>query len=99
MDLAGSNSIHYEMARLGKVNAQAQAAQFDEAITTFQSLANTKDGEVPPDAMLMQLGRIYLIAGKPTEARQTFRRLLDEYPESHFATDAKREFDLLSLIS
>jgi hypothetical protein len=97
MDLAGPGSIYYEMARLGKVSAQAQASQFDEAISTFQTLSANKDGEVPADAMLMQLGRVYLMAGKVTEARQTFRKLLDEYPQSPFVTEAKREFDQLSL--
>jgi tetratricopeptide (TPR) repeat protein len=96
MDLAGQGSIYYEMARLGKVSAQAQAKQFDEAISTFQSLSANKDGEVPADAMLMQLGRVYLLAGKTTEARQTFRKLLDEYPQSPFVTEAKRQFDQLS---
>lgn len=95
IDLAGAGSIYYEMARLGKVTAQAQAKQFDEAISTFQSLSANKDGEVPADAMLMQLGRVYLLAGKVSEARQTFRKLLEEYPQSPFVTEAKRQVDQL----
>jgi len=96
IDVAGSGSVYSEMARLGKVTADAQARRFDEAIKTYTDLSNTKDGTVPPDAMLMQLGRIYLMAGKPQEARTTFRRLLDEYPASQFAADAKREVDTLT---
>jgi len=87
------------MARLGKVNALAQAKRFDEAIKTYTDLSNNKDGTVPPDAMLMQLGRTYLMAGKPQEARTTFRRLLDEYPASPFAAEAKREVDNLTSTS
>lgn len=96
MDLAGQSSVHYEMARLGKVNAEAQARRFDEAIKTYTDLSNNKEGTVPPDAMLMQLGRVYLMAGKTQEARTTFRRLLDEYPASPFAAEAKREVDQLT---
>jgi tetratricopeptide (TPR) repeat protein len=96
MDIAGRSSVHYEMARLGKVNVEAQARRFDEAIKTYTDLSNNKDGTVPPDAMLMQLGRIYLMAGKTQEARTAFRRLLDEYPASPFAADAKREVDQLT---
>ena len=99
MDAAGQNSVYYEMARLGKVNALAQAKRFDEAIKTYTDLSNNKDGTVPPDAMLMQLGRTYLMAGKPQEARTTFRRLLDEYPASPFAAEAKREVDNLTSTS
>jgi outer membrane protein assembly factor BamD (BamD/ComL family) len=43
----------------------------------------------------MQLGRTYLDAGKRADARQTFNRLVEEYPESVFMTDAKRELDTL----
>lgn len=96
MDIAGQSGVYYEMARLGKVNAEAQTRRFDEAIKTYIDLSNTKDGTVPPDAMLMQLGRVYLMAGKTQEARTTFRRLLDEYPASPFAADAKREVDQLT---
>ena len=47
------------------------------------------------DGILMELGRTYLEAGKPADARQTFTRLVDEYPESPFSGDAKRELDTL----
>jgi tetratricopeptide (TPR) repeat protein len=96
MDLAGQGSVYYEMARLGKVSVEAHARRFDEAIKTYTDLSNNKDGTVPPDAMLMQLGRTYLMAGKTQEARTAFRRLLDEYPASPFAADAKREVDQLT---
>jgi outer membrane protein assembly factor BamD (BamD/ComL family) len=36
------------------------------------------------------------MAGKTQEARTAFRRLLDEYPASPFAADAKREVDQLT---
>ncbi len=41
----------------------------------------------------MQLGRTYLDAGKRAEAQQTFTRLVEEYPESPFTGDAKKELD------
>jgi outer membrane protein assembly factor BamD (BamD/ComL family) len=43
----------------------------------------------------MQLGRTYLDAGKRADAQQTFNRLVEEYPESPFTVDAKRELDTL----
>ena len=99
MDLAESNSIYAEMARLGKANAEAQTAKFDDAIKTYTDLSNNKDGDLPPDAMLMQLGRTYLLAGKTLEARTAFKRLLDEYPSSQFAAEAQREVDQLNQTS
>jgi len=99
MERADRDSLYYEMAQLGRVSAQAQAAQYDLAIATLEELSGRTDGEIPPDAMLMQLGRVHLLAGNTDQARQVFQRLLDEYPESQFAADAQREFDVLSLAS
>jgi TolA-binding protein len=92
--LAGS-SIYGQMAQLGLAEAQARAGQYDQAINTFKELAQRKDGPLPVDGILMQLGRTYLEAGKRADAQQTFNRLVEEYPESPFTTDAKRELDQL----
>jgi predicted negative regulator of RcsB-dependent stress response len=97
MDLAGQSSIYVEMARLGRANAQAQGANYDEAIAALQGLTTVTGGDVPPDAMLMELARVYLTAGRPAEARDTLMRLVEEYPESQFAPEAQREVDVLGL--
>jgi outer membrane protein assembly factor BamD (BamD/ComL family) len=39
------------------------------------------------------LGRVYLDAGKRTEAQQTFNRLVEEFPESPFSGDARKALD------
>ena len=49
----------------------------------------------PGDGVLMQLGRTYLDAGKRAEAQQTFNRLVEEYPESQYSGEARRELDNL----
>ena len=43
----------------------------------------------------MQLGRTYLEAGKRADAQQTFNRLVEEYPESPFTGDARKEIETL----
>jgi TolA-binding protein len=89
----GGSSVYVQMAHLGLAEAQARSGQFDQAINTFKELAQRKDGPLPVDAILMQLGRTYLDAGKRTEAQQTFTRLVQEYPNSPFNGDAKKELD------
>src|SRR6267378_4427344 len=91
----GGNGIYGQMARLGLAEAQARAGQYDQAINTFKELAQRKDGPLPIDGILMQLGRTYRDAGKRDDAQQTFNRLVEEYPQSPFAGDAKRELDNL----
>jgi TolA-binding protein len=90
------SGIHGQMARLGLADAQARSGQYDQAINTFNELAQRKEGELPVDGILMQLGRTYRDAGKRAEAQQTFNRLLQEYPESPFTTEAKRELEALN---
>ena len=69
--------------------------QYDQAINTFKELAQRKDGPLPIDGILMQLGRTYLDAGKRADAEQTFNRLVEEFPASPYTTDARRELDTL----
>jgi TolA-binding protein len=92
---AGGASIYAQMARLGLADAQARAGQYDQAITAFKDLSLRKDGPLPVDGILMQLGRVYLDAGKRTEAQQTFNRIVEEFPESPFSGDARKELDNL----
>lgn len=91
---AGSG-FYGQMARLGLAEAQARAGQYDQAITTFKDMAQRKDGPLPVDGILMQLGRTYLEAGKRADAQQTFNRLVEEYPESPFTGDARKELETL----
>ena len=46
----------------------------------------------------MQVGRAYRDTGKRSDAQQTFNRLVEEYPESPFTAEAKRELDNLKKV-
>ncbi len=89
-DRAG-NGIYGDMARLGMANAEAAAGQYDAAINTYKELSVRKDGRLPIDGVLMQLGRTYQMAGKTNDAAQTFERLINEFPESPYAAAARQE--------
>ena len=91
----GGSSIYGQSARLGLAGAQAAQGQFDQAINAFKELAQRKDGPLPVDGILMQLGRTYLDAGKRADAQQTFNRLVEEFPDSPFTADARRELEQL----
>jgi TolA-binding protein len=89
----GGSSLYGQMARLGLADAQARNGLLDQAISTYKTLAEQKDGTLPVDGILMQLGRAYLDAGKQADAEQTFNRLVTEFPQSPFSGDARRELD------
>jgi pentatricopeptide repeat protein len=90
-----SSGFYGQMARLGLAEAQARAGQYDQAIKVFQEMSQRKDGPLPVDGILMQLAKTYLEAGKRTEAQQTFNRVVEEFPESAFSGDARRELETL----
>lgn len=89
------DGIYGQMGRLGLAEAQMRAGQFDAAISGLKEMAQRKDGALPVDGILVQLGRAYLDAGKRTEAQQTFDQLLTEYPESPYSAEARRQLDSL----
>jgi TolA-binding protein len=92
IDRAGSG-FYGQMARLGLAEAQAQTGSVDAAIAAFSELAQSKDGVVPVDGVLVRLGRTYLEAGKTADAEKTFNRLIQEFPDSPFTADARRELE------
>ena len=87
--------IYGQTARLGLAQAQARAGQYDQAINAFKELSQRKDGPLPVDGILMQLGQTYLEAGKRADAQQTFNRLVEEYPNSPYTAEAKQQLDTL----
>lgn len=92
---ADGDGLYGRMARLGLAEAQARAGSYDQAINTYKELAQQKDGPLPIDGILMQLGRTYVVAGKPADAQQTFNRILAEFPQSPFSGEAQRELESL----
>ena len=90
-DRAGANSFYGRVARLGVVEANAQAKKYDEAITAAQALVNnTSDDTIPRDALLMELGRVQAAAGKKAEAKQTLDKVIADFPGSPYVEEAKR---------
>jgi hypothetical protein len=92
VDRAGK-SVYGPMAKLGMADAQVADGKFDPAIATYKEMSGNKDGQLPVDGILMQLARAYSAAGKQADARQTFKRIVDEFPQSPYASEAKRAMD------
>lgn len=90
VDKAGS-TIYARTGRLGVADAQVAQGKFDNAITIYREMSADASSAVPPDGVLMQLARTYLRAGRKDEAARTFSRIVDEFPQSAYVADAKRE--------
>jgi TolA-binding protein len=87
------DGFYGQVSRLGLAEAHARTGQFDQAINGFKELAQRKDGPLPIDGILMHLGRAYLEAGKKADAQQTFNRLVEEYPNSPYTSEARQQLE------
>jgi TolA-binding protein len=92
VDQAG-NSIYGRTGRLGLADSQAAQGKYDEAITIYRELSTDTASQIPVDGVLMALGRTYAKAGRADEAARAFSRIVDEFPQSVYAADARRERD------
>lgn len=90
IDAAG-DSLFGATARLGRAEALIAAGQFDQGIKVLEELSANRDGLLPVDGVLMQLARGYQKAGKSAEARTTFKRVVDEFPDSLYVPQARTE--------
>jgi hypothetical protein len=96
IDRAG-DSIYGPMAKLGRAEVLIQSGKYDDAIKLLGELAADRDGPLPVDGVLMALARAYVKAGKPQDARATFKRVVDEFPESPYAGDARQQMTVLAI--
>jgi TolA-binding protein len=89
----GGRSIYGRTARLGLAGAQLAQNKFDSAIAIFRDLSTETNPQLPVDGVLMQLGQAYLRAGKAEDAARAFNRVVEEFPDSVYVADARRELE------
>jgi TolA-binding protein len=92
IDKAGGK-VYGHTARLGLADTLVAEGKYDAAIKIYQELSTDKSSQLPIDGVLMQLGRACMKAGKKTEAAHAFTRVVEEFPQSVYAADARRQME------
>jgi TolA-binding protein len=92
VDKAGTK-LYGRTAKLGLADSEVAQGKYDDAIRIYQDLSTDKNSQLPVDGVLMQLGRAYKKAGKKNEAAHAFTRVIEEFPQSVYAADARREME------
>ena len=87
------DTIYARTARLGMAESQLAQGKHDDAIAVYTELSRDAGSALPLDGVLLQLGRAYARAGKREEAVRSFTRIVDEFPQSPYAADARREME------
>ncbi|MDP1572306.1 MAG: tetratricopeptide repeat protein [Vicinamibacterales bacterium] len=95
--LMSGRDLMARTARLGKAEAHVQAGQYDEAIAVYTSLVGTPDAQLPAEGLLMELARVYQLAGRLDDARTTLTTIVEQHAESPFAPAARAALDQITV--
>ena len=91
IDKAGRSSIYARTAKLGLADSQAAQGKYDDAIATLKELTTDPNAQLPLDGILMQLGRTATQGGKTDEATRAYTRIVNEFPQSLYVTEARQK--------
>lgn len=88
-------SLEPALARLALADAYRRSGKVDQAIATYQQMADDTTLAVPRDHVLMALSHALEDARRLPEAGASYRRLADEFPTSPYAAEARERAEYL----
>jgi tetratricopeptide (TPR) repeat protein len=77
--------------KLNLIELDRRAGKTDAIIASLEKMLDASDGPLPKDAILYELAGAYEAAKRDTEAKKTYQRILDEYPQSGYHTLAQQK--------
>ncbi|MEO7793684.1 MAG: tetratricopeptide repeat protein [Thermoanaerobaculia bacterium] len=78
-------------ARINLYKLDREEGRGSELAGELTKMLERSDKPLPSDVILFQLALTYDALGKADDAKATYRRIVDEYPQSPYITDAQRE--------
>ena len=94
-----AGALEPALARLALAELYRRVGKLDQAIDAYQQFAGDAAVPLPRDYALMGLGTAQEEAAKPADARATYERLLQEFPASVYAPEARRRAEFLGSAS
>jgi hypothetical protein len=83
------------LARMALADLQSRRGQPEKAVDSYRKLLDDTNAGVPKDHVLMRLAGALEDAKRGSEAEASYQRLADEYPQSVYASEARRRADYL----
>jgi tetratricopeptide (TPR) repeat protein len=83
------------LARLQLADLEQRRGRTEEAVKLYQQMADDASLVLPRDHVLMALSSALEQARRLPEARESYRRLADEFPDSVYASEARRRAEYL----
>jgi TolA-binding protein len=94
-----AGALEPALARLALAGLYRRGGQLDKAIEGYRQFAGDATVPLPRDYALMSLGEAQEEAKKPAEAKASYERLLQEFPASVYAQEARRRAEFLASAS
>lgn len=92
---AADDPLHAAVARLGLAETRILGGDAAGAVELLEQESMEAEPVVPVDAVLMRLGHAYELGGQDTDALAAFTRVIEEFPLSIYAAEARRKADAL----
>ncbi|HEY3570929.1 MAG TPA: tetratricopeptide repeat protein [Thermoanaerobaculia bacterium] len=82
-------------ARLNLLSLDRKQGKGEAVVKELRSMLEKGDSPLPQDLILHQLGITLEDLHRPQEAIQAYQRIIDEFPQSTFRTDAQQKISAL----
>jgi predicted negative regulator of RcsB-dependent stress response len=82
-------------ARLNLISLDRKQGKGEEAVKELRAMLEKTDSPLPQDLILHELGATLEELHRPQEAIQSYQRIVDEFPQSTFRTDAQQKIAAL----
>ncbi len=77
--------------KLNLIELDRRQGKTDEVIANLEKMLDASGGPLPKDAILYELASAYDGAKRESEAKKTYQRILDEYPQSGYRSLAQQK--------
>lgn len=78
------------LATLDLIHLRVASGQAVDVAQELEAMVAGTDDRLPRDVALFELGRLYLAEQEPERAGEVFQKLVDEFPESPYVNQARR---------
>ncbi len=93
--VARGSGLEPELARLALADSYRKSGQLDKAVETYRGLASNAAASVPRDFALLSAAAALEDAKRWAEARATYRQLVEDFPGSVYAAQARTRAEYL----
>jgi tetratricopeptide (TPR) repeat protein len=93
--VARGSGLEPDLARLALAGAYRKSGQLDKAVDAYLGLVSNPAATVPRDFALVSAAATLEDAKRWGEARATYRQLVEEFPSSVYASQARTRADYL----